>query len=189
MIYNETEALVRIAAAAHDRTAPDGTVDIWYATLADLPFGLARQAIVELLQTSPYWPKPADIRERARLIDAQARRERAKRAQLDARQQRAIEAPAAAKRARTGADMVRHVLGRLADAGQDVAAGKLLGADRARDIAGAAVAEWLDRTQAPPAPPPYTGGQTACPGCHLPHEQPPGTLCGICAPQPTEAFR
>lgn len=145
--YDETRVLAALASAAHDRAAPDGCVDVWHATLADLPFGLTRQALIELLQTSPYWPKPADIRERARLIDAQRKRERAKRDQLDARRRQALEAPATAQRARTGADMVRHVLGRLADAGQDMAAGKPLGKDRAMAVTEAAVAEWLDRTR------------------------------------------
>ena len=184
----EAEALTRIASAAYDRAAPDGCADVWTAALEDLPFGLARDAVVEWVRTSPYWPRPADIRERARLIDAQRQREQAKRRQLDDRQRHAITAstdtPAA--RQRTGANMVRHVLGRLKDAGQDVAEGKLLGRDRAVAIAEAACAEWLDRTDPGPAVPDryepdrYDGPQTACRGCYAPHDGPPDSLCPSC---------
>ena len=146
--HDEAKALTAIAAAAHDRPPPDGAADVWAATLADVPFGLARQAVVEIVASSPYWPRPADIRERARLITAQQQRAAARRKQLDDRKVFAIGAatttPAARKR--TGPDMVRHVLGRLKDAGQDVAEGKLLGAERAAVIAEAACEEWLDRT-------------------------------------------
>lgn len=151
MTYDETIALVRIVAVAHDRNIPDGLAEVWYATLGNLPFGLARQAVVEILQTSPYLPKPADIRDRARLIHQQEQRDAAKRKQLADRERFAItaatETPAALKR--TGAEMVRHVLGRLKDAGQDIPNGKYLGKERAGDIAYAAVEEWLDRTEAP----------------------------------------
>lgn len=151
MTPDETIALVRIVAIAHNHDTPDGLAEIWHATLDDLPFGLARQAIVDLLRTSPYVPRPADIRERARLIKQREDREKAKRSQLDARTQHAVtagtETPAA--RNRTGSNMIRHVLGRLADAGQDVAAGKLLGKEHAADVAEAAVLEWLDRVDLP----------------------------------------
>lgn len=153
MSPEETLALVRIVAVAHDRDVPDGLAQVWHTTLGDLPFGLTRQAVVELIRSSPYMPRPADIRERARLLDAQEQREAAKRRQLDARLERAITAatttPAAAKR--TGADMVRHVLGRLKDAGQDTANGKYLGKERAQTVAEAAVDEWRDRTAPQPA--------------------------------------
>lgn len=151
MTPDETIALVRIVTVAHDRDVPDGLAEIWHATLEDLPFGLARQGVLELLQTSPYLPRPADIRERSRLIKQQQDRERAKRSQLDARTQHAVTAATEtpAVHGRTGANMIRHVLGRLADAGQDVANGKLLGRERAGDIAEAAVLEWLDRVDLP----------------------------------------
>lgn len=187
MTPEETLAVVRIVAVAHDRDLPDGLAEVWHATLADLPFGLARQAVVELLQSSPYFPRPADIRERARLISAQQQRDAAKRKQLDDRQRHAITAatttPAAA--GRTGARMVRHVLGRLKDAGQDVAAGKYLGMERATLVAEAAVEEWLDRTSGQPADPgPYTGPETACARCYRPHRQPAGSVCASCAAEP-----
>ncbi|NIL41588.1 hypothetical protein HCB17_10685 [Salinispora arenicola] len=188
MTPDETLALVRIVAVAHDREIPNGLAEVWYATLGDLPFGLTRQAIVELLQSSPYVPRPADIRERARLITNHQHRAAAKQQQLDARQQRAITAatttPAAA--GRTGANMVRHVLGRLTDAGQDTTKGKYLGKDRAKTIVEAAIDEWLDRTaNRPTTPTQYSGPTTACPNCYAPHDQPAGTWCPPCANQAT----
>lgn len=148
MNHDQATALVRIAAVAHDRPIPDGAPDVWFVAFEDLDFNLGRRAVVELIKSSPYWPRPADVLERARLIAQQEQREIAKRRQLEAREQFAItsttETPAAAKR--TGANMVRHVLGRLKDAGQDTANGKFLGRERADVVAEAAVGEWLDRT-------------------------------------------
>lgn len=147
----ETFAIVNLVATAHDRPVPEGLAEIWHATLGDLPFGLVRDAAIELIKTSPYLPKPAEIRERARNIKRQQDRERDKRNQLDARRHHelvaATETPAAQQR--TGADMVRHVLGRLADAGQDAAEGKYLGKERAGDVAQEAVHEWLEKTGLP----------------------------------------
>lgn len=145
----ETLSLARLTAVAYDRDVPNGLPEIWHAALGDLPFGIAREAVVELIRTLAYWPKPAEIRERARLIHQQQQRDAAKRRQLDDRQRFAITAATDTQAAlkRTGADMVRHVLGRLKDAGQDVPNGKYLGKERAGDIAYAAVEEWLDRTE------------------------------------------
>jgi hypothetical protein len=146
----ETLALVRLVAVAHDREADESLAAVWYATIGHLPYGLARQALLELLKASPYLPRPADILERARLISMQEERERAKRAQLDGRTRHAIaaaEVPATHRR--TGPDMIRHVLGRLRDAGSDPANGKFLGPDRCAQIAEDACREWLDRTRGP----------------------------------------
>lgn len=150
MTPQETLAIVRVVAVAHDRNLPDGLAEVWHATLDDLPFGLVRQAVVEQLRTSTYLPKPAEIRERARLINQQRERDLTKRRQLDGRQE-AIEATETARAAgqRTGADMVRHVLGRLKDAGQDAREGKFLGVERATKIAETACREWLDKTREP----------------------------------------
>lgn len=187
MTPDETRGLIDICVTAYRQDAGPRDQMVWAATLGDLPFGLARDAVLEWVRTSPYWPRPADIRERARLIDAQRQREQAKRRQLDDRQRHAITAdtttPAARKR--TGPNMVRHVLGRLRDAGQDVAEGKLLGKERAAIVAEAACAEWLDRTTdraavAVPEPERYDGPQTACRGCYTPHDGPPDSLCPSC---------
>lgn len=151
MTPEEIHELIDVCAATYRQQADPRDQMIWTAALGDLPFSLARQAVVEWVRTSPYWPRPADLRERSRLIAAQEARERAKRQQLQGRQA-AVESSIAASRAgrRTGADMVRHVLGRLKDAGSDPENGKILGPARCADIAEEAVQEWLKRT-APPA--------------------------------------
>jgi hypothetical protein len=148
MTHDEIKELLDVCSAGLRQPADPRDEMIWAATLGDLPFGEARAAIVEWLRTSPYWPRPADLRERARLIAARNDRERAKRNQLEGRID-AVEADihAAHARKRTGANMVRHILGRLKDAGSDPAEGKFLGAETAAAVAEEAVHEWLDRTR------------------------------------------
>lgn len=148
MNAEEIKGLIEICVTAYRQEAGPRDQMVWVATLGDLPFGVARAAVVEWVKTSPYWPRPADIRERARLIAAHQDREAAKRRQLADREQFAITAATVVPdaRKRTGPNMVRHVLGRLKDAGQDIANGQYLGTDRAAIIAEAALAEWLDRT-------------------------------------------
>jgi hypothetical protein len=185
----ETIALVRIAAIAHDRTVPDGMAEVWHVTLADLPFGLARAALVELLRTSPYWPKPADVHERARLVKYAQDRQQAKQHQIEGR----VWAPS--KTPRTGAAMTAHVLGRLKDAGQNAAEGVFLGTERAGAIAEEACREWLAKTSPEDGPDPLLDRlqrgyadpsgpepvQTACVRCYAPTVHHSG-LCGRCQP-------
>ncbi|HEY3259611.1 MAG TPA: hypothetical protein VGJ95_04970 [Pseudonocardiaceae bacterium] len=150
MNADEIRGLIGVCVTAYRQDADPRDETLWTATLGDLPFGIARAAVIEWVRCSPYWPRPADLRERARLIAAQEDRERAKRQQLDGRRlaiESAIKTQAASQR--TGANMVRHVLGRLKDAGQDTANGKFLGVERATAVADEAIAEWLDRTKEP----------------------------------------
>ncbi|GIE46186.1 hypothetical protein [Actinoplanes lobatus] len=151
MTPDEIRGLLGLCSAALRQPADDRDEMVWAATLGDLDFGTARAAVVDWVKTSPYWPRPADLRERARLIKAQHDRERAKRHQLDGRQA-ALESSERTQAAhqRTGADMVRHVLGRIADAGSNPAEGKFLDPQHAADIAEKAVEEWLDRTREAP---------------------------------------
>jgi hypothetical protein len=158
----ETKAILAIMATAHDKAIPDGLAEIWHAGLGDLDFGLARDAAMELIRTSPYLPKVAEIRERARLIRAERQRADRRRAQVE---QRDADTP---HPTRTGAAMIAHVLGRLKDAGQDVAAGKPLGRQRAADIAEMAAEEWLRRTQARTSSVAADGPVYACPACFAP---------------------
>lgn len=148
MIPAEIQELIDVCSAAYRQPADPRDAMIWTAALGDLDFGLARQAVVEWVRSSPYWPRPANLRERARLIAAQQERERAKRKQLAGRQA-AVESAEQTQAAhqRTGPNMVRHVLGRLKDAGQDTKNGKFLGVDRAVAVADEAIAEWLERTR------------------------------------------
>lgn len=144
----EIKELIDVCSAALRQPADPRDEMIWTATLGDLPFGLTREAVVEWIRASPYWPRPADLRERARLIEAQQQRERDRRKQLTGRVDAVEEAIRANQaRQRTGPNMVRHVLGRLKDAGSDPASGKYLGAERCADVAEEACREWLDRTR------------------------------------------
>jgi hypothetical protein len=148
MTPEEIHELIDVCAAAYRQQADPRDQMIWSAAVGDLPFTLVRRAVVEWIRTSPYWPRPADLRERSRLIAAQEARERARRQQLDGRQAAAETAMTAKQaRARTGANMVRHVLGRLKDAGSDPENGKFLSKERCADIAEEAVQEWLMKTR------------------------------------------
>ena len=138
----EAQALLTIFTLNCDKQAPAGLVDVWAATLDDLSFDLGKAAAIELVKTSPYFPKVAELRDRARLIKEARDRERARNRQLEARKD--LPPP---KPGRTGAKMCAHVLGRLADAGQDPPE-KFLGKERAIAVAEAAVHEWLERTAA-----------------------------------------
>lgn len=140
MNNTETRTVLTILTTAYDRQLPEGLDIIWAATLADVPYGLAREAAYELIRTSPFLPKVAEFRERVRLVKAARDREIGQARQIEARKWTPSKTP------RTGADMVRHVLGRLKDAGQDVLNGQALGRERTGDIAEAACAEWLERT-------------------------------------------
>lgn len=144
MNTTEAHAVLMMLGLSYDRQIPQGLPEIWAATLGDLPFELCKSAALELIRTSPYLPKVAEIRERARLIKAERERRDGKHRQLEGRTaERTIHTD-------TGARMCTHVLGRLADAGQDIAAGHFLGKDRATAIAEEAVREWLttERTTA-----------------------------------------
>lgn len=140
MNLTETQGVLTLLATAMDREIPAGLDEIWAVALADIPYPIARVAAIELIKSSPYMPKPAEMREHARLLLAERQRADTRRAQLEGRNQPTPNAQ------RTGAKMIAHVLGRLKDAGQDTAHGVYLGKERAAIIAEAAAAEWLDRT-------------------------------------------
>lgn len=184
MSIDECRALLAILGVAHDREVPDGLADVWAATLGDLPFELARTAALELIRTSPYLPKVAELRDRARLIREARLRDHNRDRQLEARTQPRIQS------SRTGAKMIAHVLGRLADAGQEPTAGKWLGKERAVAVCEKAVEEWLDLTRdipTPEAPRPLQ----ACAGCYAPTDHPTGRCqrCQPLVPEPTPTSR
>lgn len=139
MNMTEVRAVLMLFSLAHDRQIPNGVEEIWAATLADMPFGLAKDAALELIKTSPFIPKVSELRDRARLIREERDRARKRQLQLEGRN---VERP---NDEDTGRRMVAHVLGRLADAGQNPAEGKFLGKERAGAIAEEAVREWLTR--------------------------------------------
>lgn len=137
----EIRELIGVCEAAYRQSAGPRDEMIWMATLGDLEFGVLRAAVVDWCRTSAFWPKPAELRARARLVMAEREIQRGKIRQL---QERAKPQPHAQ---RTGAGMVRYVLQRLKDEGQDVKRGKFLGQERAAQIAEQAVTEWLEQTR------------------------------------------
>lgn len=90
MNHDETQALTALLYTAYDRHKPDGIDDVWYAAMTDVPFGLARAAAIQLIQTSTFLPKVAEIRQRAAELHREQRR-----ALREAEQRKAIEAYAA----------------------------------------------------------------------------------------------
>ena len=166
MNLTETRAVLGILGLAYDRQLPEAVAEVWAAVLTDVPLGDAQAAALELVKTNPHLPRVADLRDRARLIRQQRDRDTNRRRQLDARH---TPAPTPG---RTGAAMVRHVLGRLADAGQDVSTGRLLGRDRASAVAHTAIEEWLERPlNTPPHRPPLSH-TVACTTCYTPTTNP-----------------
>lgn len=75
MNFDETTALTTILFTAYDRPKPDGLDEVWYAALSDVPFDLARLAAIQLIQTSTFVPKIAELRSRAAEIGRDRRRQ------------------------------------------------------------------------------------------------------------------
>lgn len=184
---NGTEArtVLAILLTAYDRQMQAGLADIWEASLADVPYAVGRETALELIKVSPHMPRVAEFRERARLVKAAHEREAGKRRQLEGRTWIPSRTP------RTGAAMIAHVLGRLADAGQNAAEGIYLGTERASAIAEEACREWLAKTSPEGGPDPLLArfirgdGEPyrepevhACPRCYAPTVQP--DLCDRC---------
>lgn len=144
----DIRSVLGLLATAYDREVPADLIAVWEATLADIPFDLARRTALELIRVSPYLPRVAEFRERARMIREYDEREKGKRRQLEGRAALPSRAP------RTGEAFVAHVLGRLRDAGQDPAAGAFLGRERAADVAERAGLEYLERTAPEDGPDP-----------------------------------
>lgn len=136
----EVRTVLAILMTAYDRPMQAGLAEIWEATLGDVTYAVGRETALELIKVSPHLPRVAEFRERARLIQQAQQRERGKQRQLEGRGFTPSRTP------RTGAAFIGHIIGRLKDAGQDIAAGIFLGKQRAGDIAEEAGLEWLART-------------------------------------------
>jgi hypothetical protein len=136
MNHAEAEALIGIMYSGLGRVAPSQQASVWAGILDDLPYAEALGAVRVLMRTKPHPPAPSEVLEMARI-------QRRDRAQRD--RPRAISAPQAS--GRSGGDMVRAVLGALADAGQDVQAGKFLGREVAVRVAEGACREWLEKAR------------------------------------------
>jgi hypothetical protein len=144
MTPEQAKGILSVVACAYDRDVPAGLAEIWAAALADIDHELGRTAAFEFIKTSPHLPRVSEIRDRAKLLTAEVDRASVRRRQLDARREQAAHS-------RDAAGLWRLVLAALADAGQDVAAGKLLGAARCAEITDAVVADWLAQTPDPGA--------------------------------------
>jgi hypothetical protein len=192
---NGTEArtVLAILLTAYDRPMQAGLGDIWEATLGDIPYAIGRETALELIKVSPHLPRVAEFRERARLVKAAHDREIGKQRQIEGRAWTPSRTP------RTGAEFISHVMGRLADAGQDAKEGVWLGQDRARAVALGACREYLARTAPEVGSDPLVrlvdevdfGNhdldrwsepiEQACARCYAPTVHPSG-LCARCQP-------
>ena len=72
MTKSETIALVTLATAAHPSAQgkdPKPIVEAWSLMLADIPFAIAKAAIVKMCRESKFFPSVAEIIESARALD------------------------------------------------------------------------------------------------------------------------
>lgn len=103
----EVRTVLTILHVAHDRTVPDGLVDVWSAALEDVPFDLARAAALDLIRTGVFLPKVAELRGAAKAIAAERRRGTADALAIPSRFEDDEER---AERVRRGAALCRAVL-------------------------------------------------------------------------------
>lgn len=108
MTPDETRSILLVLHTAHDRTVPDGLTDIWANTLGDLSYDLVREAALDLIRTSAYMPKVAEVRERALAIRRQ--RGRSQRHEVLALPSRFESDDDRAERVRRGVAACRRVL-------------------------------------------------------------------------------
>lgn len=137
MTLAETAKVLAKMAAYDQRTVGDADVAAWHEILGHLDIDSCLAAVTIHYRENSSRPWPSEIRKLATELRVRSR-------SSDERRKRAIEESPHATR--TGNDMVRYVLNALADAGQDVAKGRLLGRQRASDIAEDAVTHWLATT-------------------------------------------
>ena len=145
MTPQQTSAVLAKMAAYDQRNVSDVDVAAWHEIIGHLDHDAALAAVTTFYREhADRRAMPADIRKLA--TDIQARQ----RAALERAQRQRQIAAGRRERPRTGAAMVRYVLGRLKAAGQDPAAGQWLGRERAADVAEQACREWLDATKEMP---------------------------------------
>jgi hypothetical protein len=121
------------------RNVADVDVLAWHEIIGHLRYDDCLAAIGDYYREQSTRAMPADIRKLATARSA-ARRG------IHDRALRQITTRRSGDPSRTGAAMCRYVLDQLRAAGQDVAAGRRLGRERAGDIAEAACREWLRLT-------------------------------------------
>lgn len=144
MTPSETAAVLAKCAAYDARTIGEADVAAWHEIIGHLHVTPCLEAVAIHYREHATRAMPADIRRLA--TDIQARQ----RAALERAQRQRQIAAGRREMPRTGAAMVRYVLGRLRDAGSDPANGVRLGPERARAVAEQACREWLDATKEMP---------------------------------------
>lgn len=157
MTPGDTARVLGKIAAFDLRTLGEADVLAWHEIIGHLDVASCFLAVTAHYRENSTRAMPADIRKLATDIRVRARAG-------EERRQRALEA-APDTASRSGAALIRHILGRLKDAGQDPASGQRLGRDRAGVVAEAAAAEWLDRN---PAGVRNDAVVTSCPTCYAP---------------------
>lgn len=113
MSPEETRLLLSTLSAVMDKPVPLEAQAVWAELLAPVPLEWAKMAAMDLLTTSPYWPKPADVINRAKELAAveKARRKRDQQLALGA------SIPPEPVPAQTvGPQMIREMLARIAEA-------------------------------------------------------------------------
>ncbi len=113
MTPGETDTLLRFISTALDRPVPpDETVEVWAVLMADAPYRWARDAALDLTKTSPFWPKPADVLNRAKEMYLAEKARQARERQLAVEGSKPPEAPQAAA---AGPALVRGLLAAIAE--------------------------------------------------------------------------
>lgn len=147
----ETKSLLRFISTAMDRPIPPTeTEDVWSVLLADVPLVWAKAGAAEVLATSPYWPKPAEIIIEAKRLAAIERDRQQRQQQLALG---AAEPPKSPVTADRGPCLVRALLAEVAAQNKGVT-----GRDERRRVARQVAAEFRKRV---PLAPPRTSGE-AC---------------------------
>lgn len=139
---DETRHLLRTVGTVLDKTIPDDVVPVWAKLLESVPLTWAKAAAMDLLATSPFLPKPADVITRAKALAAEERQrqDRQRQQAIDAAS-REPERPVAVR----GPDMLRALLAEIAARNKGVT-------DRAarRSTAETVAYEFRDRIGAAP---------------------------------------
>lgn len=148
MNRTETAQLLTAVAAFDRRTIGDMDVMAWQSVLAAVPYEDALLAVKAWYAEKTEWIMPAHVRAGVAAIEKKRQVSPWKPGLYGVPRDQVEALPPASDR-RAGADMVRHVLRRIKEAGSDPENGVLLGKERCGDIAVDAVEEWLART-APP---------------------------------------
>lgn len=113
MTIAEVRAILAILVTALDRPVADGLDQIWAHALADIPYDLGRQAALDLIKTSVFMPKVAELRARAQEIDRERRRQARELREQEETERLAIERGPVRDRSAEVTELVRTVVAAL----------------------------------------------------------------------------